>query len=210
VDVNNSPGLPCDKLQIEAWIEAAKGGSSAAIGQLLDACRDYLFHLANQRVSSPLRAKVSASDLVQETSLDAHRDFADFRGERLEELLAWLRRILLYNAANARRRYEVTGKRQVSREIPFDFHPAGTDQLKDNAPSPRSLLAQIEETQTIERALDRLPEDQRKVVVLRSREHLSFVEIGAQMERSAEAARKLWFRAVERLQQELVVPDELV
>ena len=200
---NQSPTPAFDKQQIDHWIEEAKAGSSTALGQLLEACRAYLFDLANHRVSSPLKGKVSASDLVQETSLDAHRDFTSFRGACLEELLAWLRRILLYNAANANRRYDRTGKRQVSREIPLELFPGAAGQLQDDALSPRSLLVMIEEKEIVERALERLPQDQQTVIVLRSREHLSFVEIGNQMDRSADAARKLWFRAVERLQAEL-------
>ena len=44
-----------------------------------------------------------------------------------------------------------------------------------------------------------MPEDYRRAVTLRFQEGLSFEEIGRQMGRSAEAARKLWSRAMERL-----------
>jgi RNA polymerase sigma-70 factor, ECF subfamily len=202
VDTDESP-FASDRPQIEAWIEQAKNGSSAALGELLRTCQTYLFDLAHKGVSPELKCKVSASDLVQETSLDAHRDFADFRGQCLEELLAWLRRILLYNAANARRRYEATGKRQLSRELPLEVFTGVGGQLQDSALSPRSLLASIEEQQAVESALSRMSEDHKTVILLRSREHLSFVEIGESMDRTADAARKLWFRAVERLQHEL-------
>jgi RNA polymerase sigma-70 factor (ECF subfamily) len=203
VDTDSRPALAHDKREIEAWIDQAKHGSQAALGKLLDACRLYMLELARERVAAPLAAKFSASDLVQETSLDAHRDFANFRGQRLEELLAWLRQIMLYNAANARRRYQVNGKRDAFREIPLNGSPAVAEALADEAPSPRSQLAGVEETQMVEQALGRLSDDHRQVIVLRSREHLSFVEIGRHMDRSADAARKLWFRAVERLQDEL-------
>jgi RNA polymerase sigma-70 factor (ECF subfamily) len=52
-----------------------------------------------------------------------------------------------------------------------------------------------------------LPDDYRRVIELRYLEEQSFEEIGARMQRSADAARKLWARAVERLQQELESPD---
>jgi RNA polymerase sigma-70 factor (ECF subfamily) len=195
--------VACDKAQVEAWIDEARAGSSAALGQLLEMCRQYLFDVARRRVSTELKSKVSVSDLVQETSLDAHRDFANFRGECLEELLAWLRQILLFNAANIRRRYENTAKRRVSREMPLALFPGIAEELQDDALSPRSLVANAEERLSIEQALMRLSPDHRTVIVLRSREHLSFAEVGARMDRTSEAARKLWFRAVERLEHEL-------
>jgi RNA polymerase sigma factor (sigma-70 family) len=50
------------------------------------------------------------------------------------------------------------------------------------------------------RALDSLPDDYRQVIALRYWENLDFDEIGQRMGRSAAAARKLWLRAVERLE----------
>jgi RNA polymerase sigma-70 factor, ECF subfamily len=197
-----------DKEQIETWIEEAKNGSASALGHLLEACQSYLTELASRRVPVSLKCKCSPSDLVQETSLDAHRDFANFRGEHLEQLLAWLRRILLYNAGNADRYYAMTRKRQASRELPLELYPTIAASLKDDALSPRSQLVEAEEEEEITRALDRLSDDHRRVILLRNREHYSFVDIGIQMDRSADAVRKLWFRAVEQLQQELLTPDD--
>jgi RNA polymerase sigma-70 factor (ECF subfamily) len=175
---------------------------------LLQACREYLRKLASQAISEPMRAKCAPSDLVQETALDAHRDFGQFHGERLEALFAWLRKILLDNAASARRRYEQAAKRDLSREISLDGALGLAGQLRDGAPSPRSVLGRIEKQQQVERALDRLPKDQKTAILLRSRDHCSFAEIGEQMQRSADAARKLWFRGIEQLRQELLTLDE--
>ena len=56
------------------------------------------------------------------------------------------------------------------------------------------------------RALERLPEDYRRVIILRYQEQLPFEEIGRLLQRSPDAARKLWARAVERLHEELDPP----
>ncbi len=53
------------------------------------------------------------------------------------------------------------------------------------------------------RALGRLPEDYRRVMLLRYQKEMTFAEIGREMRRSADAARMLWTRALERLKQEL-------
>ena len=193
--------------QIETWIREAKSGCIEARGRLLQACREFLRTVADQAVSEPLRTKCAPSDLVQETALDAHRDFVQFEGERQEEFYAWLRTILLNNLVSARRRYEHSAKRQLSREISLDASLAFAGQLRDDSPSPQSLLGRIEKQRRVELALDRLPCDQKSAILMRSRDHLSFAEVGARLERSADAARKLWFRAVERLRRDLLSDD---
>jgi RNA polymerase sigma-70 factor (ECF subfamily) len=60
-----------------------------------------------------------------------------------------------------------------------------------------------EESQIVQQAIDRLPDDYRRVLILRHQESRSFVQIGAALDRSEEAARKLWFRAIESLRDEL-------
>src|SRR5437899_477303 len=81
-------------------IRRARGGSDAALGQLLEECRAYLLLVANQELPAQLRGKAGASDVVQETFLQAQKNFERFRDQGEAELLAWLRRILLNNVAN--------------------------------------------------------------------------------------------------------------
>jgi len=63
-----------------------------------------------------------------------------------------------------------------------------------------------EQAEALRRALERLPDDYRQVVTLRYQEGRPFAEIAERMQRSENAVRKLWFRAIERLQQELGTP----
>ena len=77
------------------WLPAAQAGSKEALGQLLDSCRGYLLLIANQELGPDLQAKGGASDLVQETLLDACRDFAHFQGNTEQELFGWLRRSII-------------------------------------------------------------------------------------------------------------------
>ena len=60
-----------------------------------------------------------------------------------------------------------------------------------------------EEADELHAAMQRLPEDYRRLLVLRYQEEKSFEEIGQLMGRTANAVRKLWGRAIERLQAEL-------
>ena len=103
----------------ERWLPAAQAGSKEALAQMLEMYRPYLLLIASQELDPALRAKGGASDLVQETILDAYKGFARFQGGE-EELRAWLRQMLRNNLANFARRYRDTGKRHMSAEIPLD------------------------------------------------------------------------------------------
>src|SRR4051794_37421346 len=91
------------------WLPGARAGAPEALGQLLEAWRGYLLVVAQRELDPDLRAKGGASDLVQETFLEAQRDFPRFHGDSEAELLAWLRRLLLNNVANFTRSYRGTG-----------------------------------------------------------------------------------------------------
>jgi RNA polymerase sigma-70 factor (ECF subfamily) len=199
-------GPPHRVAAIEDWIRVARNGSAEALGRLLEACRPYLLLVATQELSSDLRSKVGASDLVQDTFLEAQRDFARFRGHTKEELLGWLRRALLHNLANVTRHYRATDKRDVAREIsPDDVPPGALPAAPTESPSAQAMARERDEG--LARALAQLPEDYRRVVGWRNYERASFEEIGRRLGRSPEAARKVWARAVERLQQILELPE---
>jgi RNA polymerase sigma-70 factor (ECF subfamily) len=187
-------------------LAAARAGSKEALGEALEACRGYLLLVANQELDPKLQAKGGASDLVQETFLEAQRDFARFAGESEDELLAWLRQMLVNNLLNFTRRYRGTAKRKVGREIALQTDSSST--APTPAPSaaglsPSGQAMEHEQAHALEQALGRLPDDYRQVILLRYREEHTFEEIGRMMNRSPNAARKLWLRAVERLQQEM-------
>jgi RNA polymerase sigma-70 factor, ECF subfamily len=153
-----------------------------------------------------LRAKGGASDLVQETFVEANRDFARFHGQSESELLAWLRQLLLNNARDFTRRFQRGGKRGVDREVSLDAVDAagGLGLLfSSDSASPSETVISREKADIVREAIERLPDDYRRVLLLRYEEARSFEEIGALMKRSANAARKLWLRALERMEQEL-------
>src|SRR5260370_30878102 len=72
----------------------ARAGSGPALGQLLELYRSYLALLARLQIGRRLQGKVDAGDLVQDTFLEAHRHFGEFRGTVEAELVCWLRQIL--------------------------------------------------------------------------------------------------------------------
>jgi RNA polymerase sigma-70 factor (ECF subfamily) len=194
--------------ELTGWLQAAHAGSVEALGQALETCRGYLLLIARRELPAALQAKGGASDLVQETLLDAVGAFGQFQGTSEAELHAWLRRLLLNNLVSFARRYRGADKRQVGREVGLNLaDPEALAQaLAADAPSPSAEAIGREQDEALERAMRRLPEEYRTVLALRHRDDLPFEEIGRRLGRSANAARKLWARAVERLEQELEGP----
>jgi RNA polymerase sigma-70 factor (ECF subfamily) len=189
-------------------LAAAQAGSREALGQVLETFRAYLLLVADREMDPELRAKGGASDLVQETFLEAQRDFAQFHGTSVEELRAWLRRLLLNNVANFTRQYRQRAKRDIDREVALEAggssHERGAGLAADIL-SPSGQAVAHEQAEALAQALQRLPPDYRQVLAWRHEEHHTFEEIGQRMERTANAARMLWLRAVERLQKEMGV-----
>ena len=94
----------------------ARRGDADALGRLLDLYRRYLRLLARLQIDRRLQGKVDASDLVQETFLEAHQEFAEFRGNTEAEIVGWLRKIMASKVANVVRRYYRTQQRDVRLE----------------------------------------------------------------------------------------------
>ncbi len=185
-------------------IEQARGGSELALGQLLERCRRYLLLVANDSLDSDLRPKVGASDLVQDTFLAAHQDFSHFHGTSERELLAWLTKILTNRLCNNVRHYRGTLKRDIEREESLEAGDAVEQRsLSVHAAAPAQALIAIDDSQRLREALQRLPKPMQDVLILRTWERQTFVEIAAQLEATPDAVRKMWGRAVRRLQAEL-------
>jgi RNA polymerase sigma-70 factor (ECF subfamily) len=108
----------------ERLLVRARAGDGQALGQLLELYRGYLALLARLQIGRRLQGKVDAADLVQETFLDAHRNFVQFQGGTEGELVSWLRHILAGHLAMLVRRYLGTRRRDVrlERELAFDTH----------------------------------------------------------------------------------------
>ncbi|MEO8493944.1 MAG: sigma-70 family RNA polymerase sigma factor [Planctomycetota bacterium] len=174
-----------------------------AMGQLLEIVRPFLLGVSNSELAPDLRAKIAASDVVQDSLLEVVRDFPRFGGTTAGEFRTWVRKVLLHNLANWERWFRRTGKRALGREQSLDA--ADSDRpavaLLAAGSSPSHHAETDEKLQALHRSLAELPAHYRQVLELRHWQHLSFEEIGNLTERTPDAARMVWWRAVDRLQE---------
>ena len=193
-------------------IEGARQGDADCRERLFALCRSYLGFVARSQVETWLRRKVDASDLVQETMLEACRDFDRFDGHTEQEWLAWLRKILAHNAADFVRHYRGTAKRAAGREVSFRDPD---DSLGRGAPEPAAQQATpsqefllLDTELRVTATLAELSPDYQEVIVLRNLQRLSFNEVAERMDRTRPAVQMLWMRAIKKLQEALEEKDE--
>ncbi len=194
--------------QVNELLGEARRGNDAALGKLLENYSKYLKLLARVQIGRRLQGKADASDIVQETFLDVHRQFANFRGLTEAEFLAWLRRILAGQIAQMMRHYLGTKGRdlKLERELAVDVDhssQAMNSDLADSQSTPSQHVSRREQSVLLAEALDRLSEDYREVIILRHLEALSFPEVAARMNRTENSVQKLWVRALASLRQKL-------
>ena len=186
----------------------ARLGSESAAAEIVERFRPYLLAIANAQLPDALRGKLGGSDLVQESLVEAVRGFDKFQGQTKEQLLAWLKQILDYNVLDAVRQFQGTAKRSVDREVALDANEEAFANLAGQQSSPSSQARKREQLAELERAMLELPANYREVIGLRNDARLSFGDIGREMGCSAEAARKLWGRALIKLQQTMEKMDD--
>lgn len=197
---------PAESVVVRLLARARKGDDGAR-DELFAKCRNYVALVARTHVESWMRTKVDASDLVQQTLLEAHRSFDEFRGGTEAEWLAWLRRILHHNTHDFIRRYK-TDKRRVQREVRMEGPREGDSAGLFHDPpgqegTPSQIVARHEREIELADAIARLADDHREVIILRNLQRLPFDEVARRMDRSRPAVQMLWTRAIRKLQQQL-------
>ncbi|MEM6778014.1 MAG: sigma-70 family RNA polymerase sigma factor [Planctomycetota bacterium] len=203
--------FPSDGVTLSAaeLIQQVRLGSTDSLGDLLEIYRRYLRTLASSQVDGRLQRRMSTSDLVQETMLAAHRDFAQFRGRTEGELLAWLRQILSHCVSHAVAKHVHAQKRDLRREVALDRVAKRVDDSMarlshlavDRAATPSEAVGRREMASQLDEELAKLKPNYRQVIIYRNMQGLSFDEISQRMGIRSGAARMLWMRAVAKFKE---------
>jgi RNA polymerase sigma-70 factor, ECF subfamily len=176
-----------------------------ASGPQVERFREYLCVLARAHVHSRHPSRIEASDLVQQTLLEACQEQNQFRGQTDAELTAWLKQMLVHNLADALRECE-RAKRDVRRERSLetaieDSFARAEDWLAANQPSPGQQAIRIEELLRLADGLAQLPDDQRESVVLHHLQGWSLAQLAEHLQRTESAVAGLLHRGLKKLRE---------
>jgi RNA polymerase sigma-70 factor (ECF subfamily) len=192
-------------------LDLAVQGDPEALGRLLEAQRASLHRQAKRQLAGRIAVRVDASDILQQTFLEAYRGFPQFAGRDLRELAAWLRSILDHKIAGAIRDHALLQKRDVGRERSMDdTHKGGVPLKQDldaNLTSPSQKAIRGEQAENLEQALTALPDDQREAVRLRHLEGWALADIAARLGRTPAATAGLIKRGMKTLRSRLHPTD---
>jgi len=174
-----------------------------ASGPQVERFREYLCVLARAHVHPRHPSRIEASDLVQQTLLEACQEQNQFRGRSDAELAAWLKQILTHNLADALRGCE-RAKRDIRRERSLaasieDSFSRAEDWLAATHSSPSQQAIRIEDLLGLADGLAQLPDDQRESVVLHHLQGWSLAQMAEHMGRSESAVAGLLHRGLKRL-----------
>jgi len=203
-----SPSTQPPPACFEQLLAQARAGCSEALGQLLQSQHKCLLCQAEGMLRGRLKAKGDACDIVQDTLVEAIRNWSTFHGHSEGEFVAWLKRILIHKVSNFRRRFLKCCKRQITREVSLDAGSrsgGSPDRVPDQEPSPLNMIVAQEESDTLAAlvlGLKLVPGNSYGIVRLHLGHRFTFKEIGQWLEYSEEAARKQYGRAIRLLVEE--------
>jgi RNA polymerase sigma-70 factor (ECF subfamily) len=187
-----------DNDALAGLLTQARSGNKGALEALLDRLRPVVRGRAEGLLGRGLGARVDCSDIAQEVHLRIWREFDQFQGETVPQLLAWVETILQHAITDCRRRHGA-GKRDAGREEGGDL----CHELKAGHTTPSQGAMRNEQQARLDEAIERLPEMQRLVFRLRFFEGLPFEEVAQQVGVTLGNARVLMVRALDRLKAQL-------
>ncbi len=165
--------------------------------------RAYLRLLARLQLPPQVAAKLDASDIVQETLLQAHRGLPDFRGQSRPEMIAWLRQILKNTIAHVARDWG-RQKRDVGLERPLaasveDSAIRLDHYLAADQTSPSMQADRNDRLVQLAAALETLPAEQREAIELHYWHGWTLAAIGTHQQRTTASVAGLVHRGLAKL-----------
>jgi RNA polymerase sigma-70 factor (ECF subfamily) len=194
---------PSDPIEL---FEKLRSGDRRALAALFDQYRDRLRRMVDLRLDPRLRARLDASDVVQDAYLDVARDLDAYRADPKLPPLLWLRLHVGRRLATLHRQHLGTKMRDAGLEIslyqgalPEASSAALASMLLGREASPTQAAQRAERMLRVQEALNSLDPIDREVLALRHFEQLGRAEAAQVLGISQEAGAKRYFRALKRL-----------
>ena len=200
------PESPIDDLELlRASRRTENVGGNEAFNEILCRHRDRLKRMVGLRMNHKLQGRVDASDVIQETFVEASRALESYLDNPKISVFLWLRRLAGEKLIQAHRKHLGAEKRTANREQPiFGGVPAATSQvmaiqLSGKLTSPSIAAEKKESKDELMEALEQMGEVDREILMLRHFEQLSNQETAEVVGMNYEAVKKRYIRALDKL-----------
>jgi RNA polymerase sigma-70 factor (ECF subfamily) len=192
-------------------LQKADSGDAAAVEELFHRHRPRLHRMVQLRISPVLRGRVDASDVIQESFLEAWRRLEDYLKDPKMPFFLWLRYLTRQQIYVQHNRHAGVKARDPRREValydgvlPEASSEALAFQLLGQLPSPSEALVRAELQLRLQEGLDALQPDEREILALRHFEQLTSAEAAKELNITEAAAAKRYLRALLRLKALLI------
>ncbi len=185
----------------EQLLERVSSGDEDACEQLFRRHRRYLRQAVAMRLDPRISSRVDASDIIQEAQIVATKRLQDYLRCKPVSFRVWLHQIAHDRLLMAHRKHVQAKRRTIDREIPLPEQSSIrlARRLTSNVPTPSQQMARDEQVRCIRRALGRLSDDNRNIILMRTFEQMTFDEIGYVLHIEPATARKRYGRALIQL-----------
>jgi RNA polymerase sigma-70 factor (ECF subfamily) len=158
------------------------------------------FHRVYAYVARRVRDRAEIQDLTAQVFHKALANLGKFKWKG-SPFAAWLYRIAS-NAIADQAKQKMREAIDLRGDLPGDL--PGDPREPSAAVSTATDLEEVERRARLFSAVDKLPEDQRRVIVMRFADEKSIREIAVELSRSEGAVKQLQFRALENLRNRLI------
>lgn len=205
-----SDDRPADRRRRASAVE------SSALSDLLASQRDRLVRMVQLRMDPRLHPRMDASDIVQESLLDAAKRYPEYVKQPKVPFYLWLRTVVEHRLLHLHREHLGVQARDVRREVPLDRQGSADASsaalvsiLSAAISTPSMSAARIEEEERLHAEIEKLDPMDREVLLLRHFEQLSNREAAHVLGISESASTKRHLRALVRLRRAIegILPD---
>jgi len=190
-----------DSSETSRLLELAQTGDSAAFERLFERHRPAIRRSVERRLGPIVRPRADASDVVQETQIEAFRRLEEYLRRRPMPFRLWVLKTAHERLLKIERHHLQAAKRSARREVPLpDSSSAYLCQLVARGPTPSAQIGRRELAQRIRSVLAQLAEPDREIIFLRNFDGLSNKDVACLLELSPDAAKKRYARALLRLE----------
>ena len=192
-----------DQEQLGRLTMLREGGQTALVAAF-EEYRTRLQAMVAYRMPDALKRRIDASDVMQDTFVEASRRLPGYLENPALPIHVWLRQIARNVISSNYRFHTLAAKRSTERETPIRKAAyADVDSLvaflSDSIASPLSQVANAEIQHELRRVLESMDEVDREILCLKQLEQLSFADVAAELEIDVSAAKRRFQRAAIKL-----------